>query len=82
MFVGSRKVVEHVAVHDPLDIAGAVVVRWRGHNYENMKSVGGVQADGLALVLYWCSGVTESEDERRLWHPTGHPGTDRESIEC
>ena len=49
-----------------MEVTGAVVVRWRGPDYEDIKGAGGVQADGLALVLHRCSGVTENEDERGL----------------
>ena len=31
-------------------------------DYEDIRGAGGVQADGLALVLHWCSG---GDGERR-----------------
>ena len=50
-----------------------VVVRWRGPDYEG---AGGVKADGLAVVLHWCSRVTESED--MMWGIMTSHGTSRD----
>ena len=51
--VGSREEAEHAAVHDPLEVARAVV-RWRGSDYEDIiKGAGGLQADGRCC----CAGA-------------------------
>jgi len=51
--VGSREEAEHAAVHDPLEVARAVV-RWRGSDYEDIiEGACGLQADGLCS----CAGA-------------------------
>jgi len=68
--LGSREEAEHAAVHDPLEVARAVV-RWRGSDYEDIiEGAGGLQSDGLCC----CAGAVgwpENEDE--MWGDHGIP---------